>query len=108
LPELIAGGMLGFKVSPASAILTFVLFAGVIGMENAYGQSEAPYANCIQMIFQGDVVQLVTDDDCSDGQFSQAVAYYKANGYPVESTYMDMVTTKLIELKSTEYAEATK
>lgn len=103
--------MLDFKIWPATAILTFVLFTGGMQFESAdvaYGQSEAPYANCIQMIFQGDVVQLVTDDDCSEQQFTEAAAYYKANGYPIESTFMDMGTTKLLELQSPDFAEATK
>jgi hypothetical protein len=49
-------------------------------MENAYGQSSAPSANCIQMKIDGSFVQLITDDDCNEQQFAEAVAYYKANG----------------------------
>lgn len=77
-------------------------------MENAYGQSSAPFANCIQMKIDGSFVQLVTDDDCNEQQFTEAVAYYKANGYPVESTYMDLVGSKLIQLDTKEFNEATK
>jgi hypothetical protein len=100
--------MRSFKVSLASGILTFILFAGGIAMENAHGQSDSPFANCIQMKFAGDAVQLMTDEDCNDQQFAEAVAYYKANGYPVEDTYMDLVGSKLITLQSEEFHEATK
>jgi hypothetical protein len=100
--------MLSFKTSLASAILTFVLFAVGIGIETAHGQSSAPFANCIQLMSKGDYVQLVTDEDCSDQQFTEAIAYYKANGYPVEETVMDMGTIKLMNLESQEFYEATK
>jgi hypothetical protein len=101
--------MKSFIVStPPTIILTFVLFTGVIGMETAYGQSSAPFANCIQMIIKDSFVQLVTDDDCNEQQFTEATAYYKANGYPIESTFMDMGETKLIQLDTQEFNDATK
>jgi hypothetical protein len=56
----------------------------------------------------GDAVQLTEDEDCSESQWQEAVAYYKANGYPVEDTYMDLVGSKLITLQSEEFHEATK
>jgi hypothetical protein len=36
-------------------------------------------------------VQLQTDEDCGEQQFTEAVAYYEANGYPVESSSMDVL-----------------
>ena len=100
--------MLSFKVSLSSAILTFILFAGGIGMETAYGQSSARYANCIMMIMKGSFVQLMMDEDCDEQQFSEAVAHYKANGYPHESSYMDMLGSKSIQLQSDETSELSK
>ena len=73
-----------------------------------YGQSSAPFANCISFSMKHSFVQLITDEDCSEQQFAEAVAYYKANGYPVEDTYMDLVGSKLIILQSEEFHEATK
>jgi len=98
--------MLGLKVLPAALILTFILSAGWIGMETAYGQSSAPYANCISFSMKGSFVQLQTDEDCSEQQFAQAVAYYKANGYPVEASSMDLGGTKMLQLQSEEMAKA--
>ncbi len=83
--------MLGFKVSLPTIILTFVLFAGGMQFESAdvaYGQSSAPYANCISLFMAGDAVQLTEDEDCSSSQWQEAVQYYKANGYPHEDSYM--------------------
>jgi hypothetical protein len=98
--------MLSFKVSTAGAILTFVLFTGWIGIENAYGSaSSAPYANCISMSMKHFFVQLSTDEDCSEQQFAEAVTYYKAHGYPVESSSMDLLGTKSLQLQSEEMAK---
>jgi len=83
-----------------------VLFAGGIGMENAYGQSSAPFANCISFSMKDSFVQLQTDEDCSEQQFTEAVAYYKANGYPVESSSMDLMGTKMLQLQSEEMAKS--
>jgi hypothetical protein len=88
--------------------IVLAIVAIVISSDNAFGQSSAPFANCIQMKFDGDAVQLLTDEDCNDQQFAEAVAYYKANGYPVEDTYMDLVGSKLITLQSEEFHESTK
>jgi hypothetical protein len=60
------------------------------------------------MIIKDSFVQLVTDDDCNEQQFTEATAYYKANGYPIESTFMDMGETKLIQLDTQEFNDATK
>ena len=68
--------MLGFKVSLPTIILTFVLFAGGMQFESAdvaYGQSSAPYANCISLFMAGDAVQLTEDEDCSSSQWQEAV-----------------------------------
>jgi hypothetical protein len=90
--------MLSFKTSLASAILTFILFAGGIGMENAYGQSDSPFANCIMIYDKTLQVLLSTDEDCNEPQFSEAVAYYKANGFPHEGSYNDLFGTKSMQL----------
>jgi hypothetical protein len=100
--------MLSFKVWLASAILTFVLFAGGIGMETAYGQSSAPFAYCISMKIAGDFVQLSMDEDCNEQQFNEAMAYYKANGYPHEASYMDFGSGKFIELDSDKFVQDKK
>ena len=89
-----------------NAILTFVLFTGGIGMENAYGQSSAPFANCISFSMKDSFVQLSTDEDCSERQFAEAVTYYKAHGYPVESSSMDLMGTKALQLQSEEMAKS--
>ena len=88
-----------------SAMLTFVLFAGGIGIETAYGQSSAPFANCISFSMKHSFVQLNTDEDCSEQQFAEAVTYYKAHGYPVESSSMDLLGTKAIQLQSEKMAK---
>jgi hypothetical protein len=100
--------MLGFKVWLASAILTFVLFAGGIGIEIAYGQSSAPFANCISLFMAGDAVQLTEDEDCNSSQWQEAVQYYKANGYPHEDSYMDFGYGKFIELDSDKFVQDKK
>jgi hypothetical protein len=98
--------MLSIKVStPPTIILTFVLFAGGIGIETAYGQSSAPFANCISFSMKHSFVQLNTDEDCSEQQFAEAVTYYKAHGYPVESSSMDLLGTKALQLQSEEMAK---
>jgi len=99
--------MKSFIVStiPPTIILTFVLFTGGIGIETAYGQSSAPYANCIQLFMAGDAVQFSEDEDCSESQWQEAVAYYKANGYPNEDSYMDFGGGKFIELDSDKFVQ---
>jgi hypothetical protein len=61
----------------ASSMIPFIVFAG--STTQILGQSSAPFANCIQMKIDDSFVQLVTDEDCNEQQFAQAVAYYKAN-----------------------------
>ena len=100
--------MKSFIVSTPPTILTFVLFAGGIGMETAYGQSSAPFANCISMKIEGNFVQLSMDEDCSEQQFNEAMAYYKANGYPHETSYMDFGSGKFIELDSDKFVQDKK
>ena len=98
--------LLDFKIWPATVILTFVLlFAGGIGIETAYGQSSAPFANCISLFMAGDAVQLTEDEDCSSSQWQEAVQYYKANGYPNEESYMDMLGSKFIQLDSDKWVQ---
>ena len=46
------------------------------------------------------------DEDCSEQQFNEAIAHYKANGYPNEGSYTDMLGEKSIELDTTEYYES--
>jgi len=96
--------MLGLKVLAATVILTFVFFIGGIGMD-AYGQSSAPFANCISLFMAGDAVQLTEDEDCSSSQWQEAIQYYKANGYPNEESYMDMLGSKFIQLSSDKWAQ---
>jgi hypothetical protein len=100
--------MLGFKLPLPTIILTFVLFTGGIGMETAYGQSSAPFANCISLFMAGDAVQLSEDEDCSSSQWQEAVQYYKANGYPHEDSYMDFGYGKFIELDSDKFMQDKK
>jgi hypothetical protein len=76
--------------------LTSVLFAG--STTQILGQTEAKYANCIMMIQKDLQVVLTTDEDCNAQQFSQAVSYYKANGFPHEGSYSDMFGSKSIQL----------
>lgn len=92
--------MLGMRVSFASAILTFVLFAGGIEMKSANGQSDSAFANCV-MVSAGytvDVIMLGTDEDCNDEQFEQAVNHYKAQGY-TERQFSSMFGEKIMSLQ---------
>jgi hypothetical protein len=71
----------------------------------AYGQSNSTFANCITLMMKGDAVQLNMDDDCNEAQWNEAVAYYKANGYPNEESYMDMFGSKFIQLSSDKWVQ---
>ena len=89
-------------------ILTFVFFTGGMQFESvdvAYGQSSSPYANCISMMMKGDFVQLSMDDDCNESDWTAAVEHYKANGYPNEESYMDMLGSKFIQLSSDKWVQ---
>jgi hypothetical protein len=97
--------MSGLKVLPVSAILTFILFAGGIGMGTGYGQLSSPYSNCISMMMKDDFIQLNMDDDCNETQWNEAVQHYKANGYPNEESYMDMLGSKFIQLDSDKWVQ---
>ena len=97
--------MRSFKVSTVSVVLTFALFAGGIGMETAYGQSDSPFANCIMMYDKTLQVLLSTDEDCNEQQFDEAMAYYKANGFPHEGSYNDLFGSKSVQLL-TEYGNS--
>jgi len=79
--------------------------AGGIKMESVYGQSSSPYSNCISLMMAGEAVQLSTDDDCNEAQWNEAVAHYKANGYPNEESYMDMLGSKFIQLSSDKWVQ---
>jgi hypothetical protein len=92
--------MLDLKISAVSVIMTSILFAGGIVTGIGYGQSSAPFANCISLFMAGDAVQLSEDEDCNSSQWEEAVQYYKANGYPHEESYMDMFGSKFIQLDS--------
>ena len=93
------------KVLNAVIVLTFVFFTGGIGTETAYGQSSAPFANCISLFMEGDAVQLSEDEDCNSSQWQEAVQYYKANGYPHENSYMDFGYGKFIGLESDKFVQ---
>jgi len=100
--------MLDLKVLPATVILTFVFLMGGMQFDNTdvvYGQLSSPYANCISMMMKGDFVQLSMDDDCNESEWSAAVQHYKANGYPNEDSYMDMIGSKFIELDSNKWIQ---
>jgi len=100
--------MLDFKIWSARAILTFILLTGgmqLMKVDGAYGQSSSPYSNCIMLIMEGDSVQLNMDDDCNEAQWNEAVQYYKANGYPNEESYMDMLGSKFIQLDSDKWVQ---
>jgi hypothetical protein len=60
-------------------------------MSNAYGQSSAPFANCIMMYDKTLQVLLSTDEDCDEQQFSDAVSYYKGS-------YNNLFGTKSMQL----------
>ena len=78
--------------------MTFVLFAGGIGTETTHGQSDSPFANCIMIYNKELQVVLSTDDDCNEQQFDEAMAYYKANGFPHEGSYSDAFGSKSVQL----------
>jgi hypothetical protein len=82
------------------AISTIITIASSsILMTQTFGQSDAPHANCILYKDDGYNVILQMDEHCNDEQFSQAVTYYKANGYH-EAGYSDIFGTKQMHLKS--------
>lgn len=100
--------MLGLRLAVLTAILTFVLFTvGIqfVSVDVAYGQSSSPYSNCIVLMMEGDTVQLNMDDDCNETQWNEAVQHYKANGYPNEESYMDMLGSKFIQLDSDKWVQ---
>jgi hypothetical protein len=82
------------------------LTVGLVLMQYAHGQSESPFANCIVMKIEDSFVQLGMDEDCNQEQFTEAVTYYKANGYPHESEYMDLFGSKFIKLDTKEFADS--
>ncbi|CAN5606892.1 hypothetical protein BH18THE1_BH18THE1_15150 [soil metagenome] len=47
----------------------------------AFGQSVAPYPNCVKSSDHGYNIILQQDNNCSSKQFSETVLYYLANGY---------------------------
>jgi hypothetical protein len=88
--------------------IVLAIVAIVISSDNAFGQSSAPFANCISLFMAGDTVQLTEDEDCSESQWQEAVAYYKANGYPHEDSYMDFGYGRFIELDSDKFVQDKK
>jgi hypothetical protein len=72
---------------------------------NTEAQTVSSYANCISMKMVDNFVQLNMDEDCDEAQWSQAVAHYKANGYPHEDSYMDMFGSKFIQLDSDKWVQ---
>jgi hypothetical protein len=87
----------GNKFSLSTMILTLVLFIGGLQFES-YGQTESPFADCIMIIDKTLQVLLSTDEDCSEQQFTEAVNYYKANGFPHEGSYSDLFGVKTMQL----------
>jgi hypothetical protein len=101
--------MFGLKISLLT-LLIFVLFIGGLQFDSidvANGQTESPFANCIMIIDKSLQVLLTMDEDCSQQQFSEAVSYYKANGFPHEGTYYDILGTKSMQLL-TDYGNSLK
>ena len=103
------------KIFQIIIVVVVLAFAAELAYEaisanqkSAYGQSTAPFANCIQLKMEGQLIQLVVDKDCDKGQFIEAVAYYKANGYPVEGTYMDFQGAKMLELRTQQFSDDVK
>ena len=84
------------RVIMAVIIPISVIFAG--GIVIAYGQSDSPFANCIMIYNKELQVVLSTDDDCNEQQFDEAMAYYKANGFPHEGSYSDAFGSKSVQL----------
>ena len=87
--------------TPPTIILTFVLFAGGIGMESSYGQvTDSAFANCVMMSggYTVDIVMLGTDEDCNGEQFAQAVNHYKSQGY-TERQYSNMFGEQMMNLQ---------
>ena len=90
------------KIPLVAISLTVGLFI-LVGHDNeASGQSTAPFVNCITYK-DLNAVMLSMDEDCSEQQFNEAITHYKANGYPNEGSYTDMLGEKSIELDTTEY-----
>jgi hypothetical protein len=82
-------------------ILTIVAISVVFGlaiMQYAHGQTESRFANCIMIIDKTLQVLLSMDEDCDEQQFSDAVSYYKANGFPHEGAYYNLFETKSMQL----------
>lgn len=82
------------------AVTMILTIAFVSLASETFGQSDAPYANCILYKDDGYNVILQMDDDCDDAQFSQAVVYYKSHGFDREAGYSDIFGTKQMHLKS--------
>jgi hypothetical protein len=69
----------------------------------------AKYRNCVSFFMEDSFIQLTTDEDCNISQFRDAVSYYKANGYPHESSYMNSLGITSIQLQTARaHAEAEK
>jgi hypothetical protein len=77
--------------------------------EYLYGQSDVPFANCIldlsidSITKEPQYVHLEEDADCNEQQFDEAVNYYKANGYPLKSKFLDTTETKTEILESEQW-----
>jgi hypothetical protein len=93
------------KIILVAISLTVGLFILVGHHNEASGQSTAAFANCITYK-DLNAAMLSMDEDCSEQQFNEAITHYKANGYPNEGSYTDMLGEKSIELDTTEYYES--
>ena len=82
----------------------FALGVGLL-LQQVNAQSSQPFANCISLFMAGDAVQLTEDEDCNSSQWQEAVQFYKANGYPHEESYMDMLGSKFIQLDSDKWVQ---
>lgn len=60
----------------------------------------AKYRNCVSFFMEDYFIQLTTDEDCSISQFTDAVSYFKSNGYPHETSYMNSLGITSIQLQT--------
>ncbi len=80
----------------------------VIRTEGIFGQvTDSEFANCIMIIDNSLHVLLSTDEDCDEQQFSEAVSYDKANGFPHEGIYSNLFGSKSMQLL-TDYGHSLK
>ena len=96
------------RMTVVLSIITIGFISAIFGLSmlmQVHGQTETPYSNCIYMKMD-EFIQIATDEDCNEKQFSEAVTYYKTNGYPIESTIINDIQGKFLELLTNDYAKS--